>query len=45
MGLFDRLFNSDKRILDEVEKGTVPVEKLKDEMAALSDEQLKHKTV
>ncbi|MCR4633631.1 MAG: preprotein translocase subunit SecA [Erysipelotrichaceae bacterium] len=45
MGLFDRLFNSDKRILDEVEKGTIPVEKLKDEMAALSDEQLKHKTV
>ena len=45
MGLFDRLFNSDKRILDEVEKGVIPVEKLKDEMAALSDEELKHKTV
>ena len=45
MGLFDRLFNSDKRILDEVEKGVIPVEKLKDEMAALSDDELKHKTV
>ena len=45
MGLLDRLFNSDKKILDEVEKAARPVDALKDEMAALSDEQLKHKTV
>ena len=45
MGLLDRLFNSDKKILDEVEKAARPVDALKVEMAALSDEQLKHKTV
>ena len=45
MGLFDKLFNSDKKILAEVERATVPVDQLKDQMAALSDEQLKHKTV
>ena len=45
MGLFDKLFNNDKKILEEVEKATRPVDALKDEMAALSDEQLKHKTV
>ena len=45
MGLFDRLFNSDKKILDEVEKATVPVDELKDQMASLSDDELKHKTV
>ncbi|MBR4469963.1 MAG: preprotein translocase subunit SecA [Erysipelotrichaceae bacterium] len=45
MGLFDKLFNNDKKILEEVEKATRPVDALKDEMAALSDEQLKHKTI
>ena len=45
MGLFDKLFNSDKKILAEVERATVPVDQLKDQMAALSDDQLKHKTV
>ena len=45
MGLLDRLFNSDKRILEDIEKAIVPVDNLKDEMAALSDEQLKQKTV
>ena len=44
MGLFDRLFNNDKKILDEVEKACRPVEALADEMAALSDEDLKDKT-
>ncbi|MBQ1624689.1 MAG: hypothetical protein II096_01495, partial [Erysipelotrichaceae bacterium] len=44
MGFFDRLFNNDKKILDEVEKAVRPVDALKDEMAALSDEQLKAKT-
>ena len=44
MGFLDRLFNNDKKILDEVEKAVRPVEALKDEMAALSDEQLKNKT-
>ena len=45
MGFLDKLFNNDKKILDEVEKAVRPVEALKDEMAALSDEQLKNKTV
>ena len=45
MGLFDRLFNSDKKILNEVEKAVTAVDQLKDEMAALSDEELQHKTV
>jgi len=44
MGFFERLFNNDKRILQDVEKAVRPVDALKDEMAALSDEQLKAKT-
>ncbi len=44
MGLFDKLFNSDKKILEDVERAVKPVDDLSDEMAALSDEQLKHKT-
>ncbi|MBQ2658866.1 MAG: preprotein translocase subunit SecA [Erysipelotrichaceae bacterium] len=45
MGLLDKFFNSDKKILDEVERAVRPVEALKDQMAAFSDEQLKEKTV
>ena len=45
MGFFDRLFNSDKKILEDVEKAVRPVDALKEEMAALSDDQLKAKTV
>ncbi|MBR0417994.1 MAG: preprotein translocase subunit SecA [Erysipelotrichaceae bacterium] len=44
MGIFDRLFNSDKKILEEVEKACIPVDKLAGEMATLSDEDLKDKT-
>ena len=44
MGFFERLFNNDKKILQDVEKAVRPVDALKDEMAALSDEQLKAKT-
>ena len=44
MGFLDKLFNNDKKILDEVEKAVRPVDALKDEMASLSDEQLKNKT-
>ena len=44
MGIFDRLFNSDKKILEEVEKACIPVDKLAGEMAVLSDEDLKDKT-
>ena len=44
MGLLDRLFNNDKKILDEVEKAVKPVDALKEQMATLSDEQLKNKT-
>ena len=36
MGLFDRLFNNDKRILDEVEKATRPVEALADNYGDLN---------
>ncbi len=45
MGLLDKLFNNDKRILEEVERGVRPADQLKDQMAALSDDELRHKTV
>ena len=44
MGFLDKIFNSDKKILESVEKAVRPVEALKDEMAALSDEELQNKT-
>lgn len=44
MGLFDKLFNADKRILAEVEAQVKPTLNYENEMAALSDEQLKAKT-
>lgn len=44
MSFLDRFFNSDKKILDEVEKGVRPVEALSEQMASLTDEQLKQKT-
>ncbi len=44
MGLFDKLFNNDKRILDEVERAVRPVDALADKMSVLSDEELKAKT-
>ncbi|MBR4462713.1 MAG: preprotein translocase subunit SecA [Erysipelotrichaceae bacterium] len=45
MGFLDRLFNSDQKMLEKIEKAVQPIEDLKDAMAALSDEELKHKTV
>ena len=45
MGLIDKLFNSDKKILQDVEKQVRPVEQLADKMASLSDDELKNKTV
>ncbi len=45
MGLIDKLFNSDKKILQDVEKAVRPVEQLADKMASLSDDELKNKTV
>ena len=44
MGLFDKLFNTDKKILAEVEVQVKPTLNYENEMAALSDEQLKAKT-
>ena len=44
MGLFDKLFNSDKKILEQVEKEVRPTLDYEAEMASLSDEQLKAKT-
>ena len=44
MSFLDKLFNSDQKILKQVEDAVRPVEALKDEMAALSDEQLQNKT-
>jgi len=44
MGFLDRLFNNDKKILDEVQKAVTPVDALKEKMSSLSDEQLKNKT-
>lgn len=45
MGILDRLFNTDKKILSEVEKATKPTLAFEETMAALSDDELKHKTV
>lgn len=44
MGLFDKLFNTDKKILAEVEAQVKPTLNYENEMATLSDEQLKAKT-
>ena len=44
MGLFDRLFNSDKKILANIEAETKPILDYENEMASLTDEQLKVKT-
>lgn len=44
MGIFDRLFNSDKKILEGIEKETKPVLDYEEVMANLSDEELKGKT-
>ena len=45
MGILDKLFNSDQKMLEKIEKAVRPVDDLKDVMAALSDDELKHKTV
>ena len=44
MGLFDNLFNTDKKILKDIEKTALPVLDYEKEMASLSDEELKAKT-
>ena len=44
MGLFDKLFNSDKKILQDVEKEVRPTLDYEEKMASLSDEELKAKT-
>lgn len=44
MGIFDKLFNTDKKILAEVEAQVKPTLNYENEMAALSYEQLKAKT-
>lgn len=45
MGLLSRLFNTDKKILEEIEKAVKPTETYSKQMESLSDEDLKHKTV
>lgn len=45
MGIFDKLLNNDKKQLQDIEKAVRPVEALAEQMAALSDEDLRHKTV
>ena len=45
MSFLRNLFSDDRRILAKVEKQAQEVDSLKEEYAALSDEQLKHKTV
>ena len=45
MSFIDKLFNADKKILADIEKAVMPVEALAEQMASLSDEDLKHKTV
>ncbi len=44
MSIFDKLFNTDKKILAEVEQQVKPTLDLEASMAALSDEELKAKT-
>ncbi|MDO4499857.1 MAG: preprotein translocase subunit SecA [Erysipelotrichaceae bacterium] len=44
MGLFDNLFNTDKKELKKIENEVTPVLSYADTMASLSDEQLKAKT-
>ena len=45
MSFIDKLFNTDKKILSDIEKAVRPVDALADQMASLSDDDLKHKTV
>lgn len=44
MSFLDRLFNTDKKILKQTERAIAPILAKAEEMAALSDEQLKAKT-
>ncbi len=44
MGLLTNLFNSDKRILQDIEKTVRPIETYSKQMEALSDEELRAKT-
>ncbi len=44
MGIFDKLFNTDKKILAEVEQQVKPTIDFESKMAELSDDQLKAKT-
>ena len=41
MGLFTNLFNSDKKILQDIEKAVKPIDSYSKQMETLSDEQLK----
>ncbi len=44
MGLIDRLFNTDKKVLNEIERMVKPTESYSKAMEALSDDELKAKT-
>ncbi len=44
MGLIDRLFNTDKKVLSEIERMVKPTESYSKAMEALSDDELKAKT-
>ncbi len=44
MGLFDTLFNSDKKLLQDIDKALEPVSHFYDEYAGLTDIELKNKT-
>ena len=45
MSFLDKLLNTDKKILADVERAIKPVDALADQMSNLSDEELKNKTV
>ena len=44
MNILEKLFNGDKKRLEEIRQSALKVDALKDEMASLDDTQLKQKT-
>lgn len=45
MSFLSKLFNQDKKILNEIERAARPIESFADTMTNLTDQELKHKTI